>query len=101
MSKYTMTLKHVPNRDISGEDTYRGYWEEPVDKEPIQIKRKTLLEMKSEFGSWIYRNGLGGGNVPYVYVTKDNSIIGRFSPNGRFWKDNDNYEEIIIQEEWR
>ena len=90
--KYEMILRHEPNPDIA------GYWEYPIDNKPIQVRKQTLLEMRNEFIDWRDRNGLGSGNIPYVYVTKDNSIIGRFSYNGRFWKDNDNYEEITVKE---
>ena len=81
--KYKMTLKHVPNIDI-----YGGYWDEPIDKKPLHISKERLKEMRDAFIKWKERNGLGGGNVPPIFVFKDGKRIGEFSYNARFWKYN-------------
>ena len=44
--------------------------------------------MRDVFIKWKERNGLGGGNVPPIFVFKDGKRIGEFSYNARFWKYN-------------
>ena len=90
--KYSMTLEHYKNIDLE-----YGYWEEPIDKKPIHVKENSLYRMKRIFRNWIERNGLGSGNVPYVIVKDEYGCnVGKFSYNGRFWKCNENYVEILI-----
>tara|TARA_R110000744_G_scaffold181079_3_gene300131 strand:+ start:9601 stop:9879 length:279 start_codon:yes stop_codon:yes gene_type:complete len=82
--KYTMTLEHCPNPDIS---YHSGYWQHPINKKPIKVSKNTLKEMRGEFYKWREENGLGGGNMGFIdVINQKNKQIGYFGYNGRFWR---------------
>lgn len=88
----TLLLEHGPNPDIQG-----GYW----DGTPPGPKRKTIEVPDLESGrkayrTWIGENGLGGGNMTRASGTIKNgeTVIGRFSYNGRLWDKDD--KEILV-----
>lgn len=81
----TLRLEHTPNPDIRG-----GYWEAPIDEPREIVEVPSLADARRRFRDWIERNGLGGGNMTKNsgQVHDGETLVGRFSYNGRYWLPN-------------
>jgi hypothetical protein len=78
--RYSATLNHHPNRDITG-----GYWSVPVDTAPLHVFAGRLADVVAECSDYIAVNGLGGGNWPITVVYRDGEPFCTVSYNTRVW----------------